>query len=371
MRRKGCWNGLENITHGSDIKKERKHMYETVKDYYGKELQGSEDLKTDACCTLESMPRYIIEIMEKIHPEVSGKYYGCGLVAPELLEGMRILDLGSGSGQDCYVLSALVGEHGEVVGIDMTDEQLAVANSHIDYHRNAFGFDNANVTFIKGYIEKLDELELEDERFDIIVSNCVINLSPDKSAVLKQAHRLLKPGGELYFSDVYADRRVPKELVKDPVLYGECLSGALYWNDFISLAKQTGFTDPRLVEDRPLGIDNPEVRKKIGHIEFYSATYRLFKLNDLEFGSEDYGQSVVYKGTIPNNGCAFSLDKQHRMLKGKSVSVSGNTYRMLRESRFSAHFEFTGNFKNHVGLFDEGGNKIPFNKKQNISNNCC
>ena len=221
-----------------DEKVQEKKVQKEVQDYYGKELSGSDDLKTDACCTLDNIPKHLKPIMEKIHPEVSSKYYGCGLVAPELLEGMRILDLGSGSGQDCYVLSALVGESGEVVGIDMTDEQLDVANRHIDYHREAFGYAKANVRFIKGYIEKLDELNLEDESFDIIVSNCVINLSPDKQAVLAQAYQLLKPGGELYFSDVYADRRVPAALMADPVLYGECLSGALYWNDFIQLAKQ-------------------------------------------------------------------------------------------------------------------------------------
>jgi arsenite methyltransferase len=346
-------------------------MHETVKDYYGKELTGSDDLKTDACCTLDSIPTHIKPIMAKIHPGVSSKYYGCGLVAPELLEGMRILDLGSGSGQDCYVLSALVGEAGEVVGVDMTDEQLAVANRHIDHHREAFGFSQPNVRFIKGYIEKLDELNLADESFDIIVSNCVINLSPDKKSVLEQAYRLLKPGGELYFSDVYADRRVPEELMADPVLYGECLSGALYWNDFIQLAKQSGFADPRLVEDRPLGIDNDEVKNKIGHINFYSATYRLFKLTELEHSSEDYGQSVVYQGTVPNNGCAFELDKNNRMPKGKSVSVCGNTYRILSGSRLASHFEFSGNFEQHSGIFNQGESALPFSEKTAKSGGCC
>ncbi|MEH6469078.1 MAG: methyltransferase domain-containing protein [Porticoccus sp.] len=346
-------------------------MHETVKDYYGKELSGSDDLKTDACCTLENIPDHIKKIMAKIHPEVSSKYYGCGLVAPELLEGMRILDLGSGSGQDCYVLSALVGEQGEVVGVDMTDEQLAVANRHIDYHKEAFDFKAANVHFLKGYIEKLDELNLADESFDIIVSNCVINLSPDKKSVLEQAYRLLKPGGELYFSDVYADRRVPEDLMADPVLYGECLSGALYWNDFIHLAKQSGFADPRLVEDRPLGIDNAGVKEKIGHIGFYSATYRLFKVSGLEPSREDYGQSVVYQGSIPNNGCAFELDKHNRIPKGKLASVCGNTYRMLKGSRFSKHFDFSGNFDNHTGVFSKDDAELPFEKNEKPKSGCC
>lgn len=346
-------------------------MHETVKDYYGKELSGSDDLKTDACCTLENIPSYIKPIMAKIHPEVSSKYYGCGLVAPELLEGMRILDLGSGSGQDCYVLSALVGEAGEVVGVDMTDEQLDVANKHIDYHREAFGYKNPNVRFIKGYIEKLDELNLKDESFDIIVSNCVINLSPDKQAVLDEAYRLLKPGGELYFSDVYADRRVPAALIADPVLYGECLSGALYWNDFIQLAQQAGFADPRLVEDRPLGIDNADVQQKIGHINFYSATYRLFKLPELESSQENYGLAVTYQGTVPNNGCAFELDKHNRMPKGKLVPVCGNTYRMLKGSRLEEHFEFSGSFEQHNGIFNQGDSLLPFSEDTKKSGGCC
>lgn len=350
--------------------------HEVVQDYYGKELQGSEDLKTDACCTLESLPDYIKPIMAKIHPEVSSKYYGCGLVAPELLDGMKILDLGSGSGQDCYVLSALVGEQGSVVGIDMTDEQLSVANQYIDYHRDVFGYQKNNVKFLKGYIEKLDELGLEDESFDIIVSNCVINLSPDKQAVLEQAYRLLKPGGELYFSDVYADRRVPAQLVADPVLYGECLSGALYWNDFLALAKEAGFSDPRLVEDRPLGIDNPEVEAKISHINFYSATFRLFKLEGLEPSNEDYGQTVTYKGSVSNNGAVFSLDKHSQFFSGESVSVSGNTYRMLAESRFAEHFEFSGDNETHQGLFVMAGGAvdsvgIPFEASSEKPKSCC
>lgn len=335
-------------------------MFDEVKEYYGKVLQTSGDLKTDACCTDTDMPDHLKQAMSKIHAEVSSRYYGCGLVRPQQLEGMHILDLGCGSGRDCYILSQLVGEQGFVLGVDMTDEQLAVANKYIDYHTEAFGYKKSNVTFKKGYIEKLDELELADNSFDIIVSNCVINLSPDKEAVLKEAFRVLKPGGELYFSDVYSDRRVPEALVKDPVLYGECLSGALYWNDFLNLAKQCGFKDPRLVEDRPLAIDNAKIEQLIGHIDFYSATYRLFKINDLESACEDYGQAVVYKGGIAHHEELFILDTHHAIEKGRYFPVCGNTWRMLQETRFKDHFEFYGDMSRHFGIFADCGTSLPF-----------
>jgi arsenite methyltransferase len=341
-------------------------MHDQVQQYYGKTLQGSQDLQTNACCTDDAMPEFLKPILSNIHDEVMMRYYGCGLVAPELLKGVSILDLGSGSGRDCYALAQLVGESGSVVGVDMTDEQLDVANRHIDYHREKFGYATANTRFKKGYLEQLDQLGFAPNSFDIIVSNCVINLCQDKAAVLKQAFDLLKPGGELYFSDVYSDRRVPASLVDDPLLYGECLSGALYWNDFINLAKQAGFADPRLVQDRPITIDNAKISEKIGHISFYSATYRLFKLPELESHCEDYGQAVIYRGTIEHLPEAFALDSHHKIETGKVFPVCGNTWRMLHDTRFSEHFQFIGDFTHHYGIFDGCGTSIPFSQNKAI-----
>ncbi len=336
--------------------------HESVQEYYGEVLQSSDDLQTNACCTPADMPDYLKAVLSKLHDEVLAKYYGCGLIAPLGLKGMRILDLGSGSGRDVYALAGLVGENGHVVGVDMTDAQLDVARAHQDYHAKAFGYDKPNTEFHKGYIEKLDDLPLKPGSFDIIVSNCVLNLATDKAAVLRGAHRLLKPGGEMYFSDVYADRRVPEVLREDEVLYGECLSGALYWNDFENLAKVAGFSDPRLVEDRPLTIENPVIEKKTGRIGFTSATYRLFKLNGLEPACEDYGQAVIYKGTMENAPEMFLLDKHHAIEKGRIFPVCGNTWRMLANTRFGEHFEFIGNWDTHFGLFADCGGTTPFGK---------
>lgn len=346
-------------------------MYDTIKTYYGHELRGSADLKTNACCSTQP-PGHLKPLLSQLHAEVSSHYYGCGLVCPPLLEGARVLDLGCGAGRDCYLLSALVGEQGSVLGIDMTEQQLAIAGRYRAFHRDAFGYAASNVDFRLGYIERLDELDIPDDSIDVIVSNCVINLSPDKRRVLEQVFRVLKPGGEMYFSDVYADRRIPDALRDDPVLYGECLSGALYWNDFLPLAKQCGFTDPRLVEDRPLLLNAPELEARTDPIRFYSATYRLFKLHGLEPSCEDYGQAVRYLGTIAHAATAFSLDKHHHFETGRIVPVCGNTYRMLRQSRFAAHFEYYGDLSRHYGIFPGCGSTLPFEQSAAPqSPSCC
>ena len=334
-----------------------------VSEYYGKTLQSSEDLKTNACCTAGAPPDYIQACLNNIHPQVISKYYGCGLCLPQYdLTGARVLDLGCGAGRDVYIASQLVGSSGEVVGVDMTPEQLNVAREHLDYHSEKFGY--SNVQFLEGNLETLDELNLEPASFDVIISNCVINLCQDKEAVLKHCLNLLKPGGELYFSDVYANRRVPQELRDDEVLWGECLSGALYWNDFENLAKKVGFPDPRLVEDSPITIQNKEVQQLLssspGALEFYSATYRLWNLPQLEPHCEDYGQVVIYKGTLPRYPSGWLLDKHHYFVAGKAMLVCGNTWNMLQETSLKEHFEFVGNFDTHYGIFEGCGSSMPY-----------
>jgi SAM-dependent methyltransferase len=346
-------------------------MLESVKDYYGKVLQSSDDLQTNACCTDEAMPEFLKPILSKVHDEVLMRYYGCGLVVPEQMEGLRVLDLGCGAGRDVYALSAMVGETGQVVGLDMTEKQLNIAREYQDYHADIFGFEQSNVTFIQGDIDQLENLPFDDGYFDLIVSNCVINLVQDKQNVLKQAHRLLKQGGEMYFSDVYCDRRIPDELVKDEVLYGECLSGALYWRDFLDFSKQAGFTDPRLVKDRVLTIENSKLEAKIGHMNFYSATYRLFKIDSLETACEDYGQAVRYKGTVEHHPHFLMLDNHHKIETGKMFSVCGNTYRMLSDTRFKSHFDFFGDWSTHYGIYPDCGTPIPFVTDGSVDGGAC
>lgn len=326
-------------------------LHDVVKNYYGDTLGGSCDLKTDACSTLEIPKLHIRDALSDIHDEVSSHYYGCGLVMPECLEGLKVLDLGCGAGRDVYALAKLVGPNGHVTGVDMTPEQLEIARRHEDWHAEKFGYDKPNTRFLEGYLEKLDELDLEKGSFDLIISNCVFNLCVDKPAVFQSAYDLLKDGGEIYFADVYSDRRIPQHLIDDEVLYGECLSGALYWNDYLDIAKGAGFADPRVFDHRPLSIVDQKVKDKIEGIKFASVTARLMKLKNADAGCEDYGQAVIYKGGVPGMERVFKLDTDHEIEAGRVFPVCGNTLAMLTDTRFASYFEVIGHGENHLGQF--------------------
>jgi len=344
--------------------------FNEVKEYYGKVLKKSKDLKTSACCTTESLPDWQKEILKDIEDEVVTRFYGCGSPIPSDLEGITVLDLGCGTGRDLFIVSKLVGENGHVIGIDMTEEQLEVGRRLTDKQMKRFGFEKPNVSFLDGYIEDLDSVGLEDNSVDVVISNCVINLSPDKKRVFSEIFRVLKPGGELYFSDVFTDRRVPKELQEDPVLYGECLSGAMYMEDLRRLLRENGCLDYRVVSESPISLDNPEIEKKVGMINFYSMTIRAFKLNSLEDICEDYGQVAVYKGSIPHAPHRFELDDHHIFETGKPMLVCGNTAAMLEETRFKDHFTITGDRSVHYGPFD-CGEVVGFSEEENAVGGCC
>jgi len=327
--------------------------HKNLKDYYGKVLNHSDDLKTNACCCdADSVPAEVKEALKLIHHEITDRFYGCGSPIPPVLTGMTVLDLGCGTGRDAYVLSKLVGESGHVIGVDMTDEQLETARRHISYHTEAFGYNRANIEFRQGFIEDLAAIGIADDSVDIVISNCVINLSPEKERVFSEIFRVLKPGGELYFSDVFADRRIPEALRGDPVLHGECLSGALYIEDFRRLLSKVGCPDYRATSEAPISIDNAEIEAKIGFARFDSVTVRAFKLHSLEDLCEDYGQTATYRGTIEGHPHHFDLDDHHRFFTNKPMLVCGNSAAMLQETRFGQHFTVSGDRATHFGAFD-------------------
>ena len=345
--------------------------HEQVREYYGKKLSNSADLKTGACCSPDGMPAHLGAVLRQIEPEIVARFYGCGSPIPPAIDGCTVLDLGCGTGRDTYICSKLVGQSGRVIGVDMTEAQLAVAQRHAATHARRFGYDRPNTTFVQGYMEDLSAAGIEDESVDVVISNCVINLAPDKERVFSEIFRVLRPGGELYFSDVFADRRLPAAWLDDSVLLGECLAGAMYHHDFRRILLRLGVPDYRVVSTRAIAINDPDVAGKVGAARFCSTTVRAFKLASLEDERENYGQAARYLGTIAHAPHAFVLDDHYEFVAGKPLPVCGNTAEMLSETRFGAHFEVTGDRSVHYGLFPCGPDAAANSKGDEVDCGCC
>lgn len=340
------------MSDGSDVTDQApEQRHRDVSEYYGSVLQSSADLHTDACCAPEAMPRWLKDLITDVHPEVRERFYGCGSPVPLAVEGKTVLDLGCGTGRDCYVASRLVGPDGRVLGVDMTPEQLDVARRHRDYHARRAGLATSNVAFLEGPMEDLAALGIQDASVDVVISNCVLNLAGDKRRVFSEIARVLRPGGELYFADIFADRRLPAALARDPVLVGECLGGAMYREDFRRLMRDLSFADIRRVAASPVGVRDPDIQAAVGNATFESLTLRAFRL-DLEDRCEDYGQVATYLGTIPQAPHAFELDDHHRFETSRPMRVCGNTADMLSKTRYAPHFRVDSEKSVHFGLFD-------------------
>lgn len=313
---------------------------EMVSSYYGDTLKSTSDLKTSACCPTDAVPEKHKAILGKLHPEVMSRFYGCGSPIPEGLNGATVLDLGCGTGRDVYLASALVGTSGRVIGVDMTDEQLEVARRHVDFHTRALLGEEAepNVEFRKGVIEDLSAAGIEDNTADVVISNCVCNLSPNKPRVFAEVYRSLKEGGEFYFSDIYADRRLSEAAQKHPVLVGECLGGALYIEDFRRIMANVGFKDVRIVSCSPVTLNDEELCKLVPGTTFFSITCRAFKIDGMEDRPEDFGQTATYSSCC---GDGLDLDAILKFKKKATLPVDGNTAKILTTSRFASKFTVT------------------------------
>lgn len=336
-----------------------------VSEYYGATLQSTADLKTSACCPVDAAPPAHRRILEKVHPEVRDRFYGCGSPIPDALSGADVLDLGCGTGRDVYLASALVGPEGSVVGVDMTQEQLDVARRHVQFHADALlgAGAQSNVSFRKGVIEDLAAAGVADASVDVVISNCVCNLSPDKPAVFREVARVLRPGGEFYFSDIYTDRRLSPDAVADPEMVGECLGGALYAQDFRRAMADAGLPDVRVVSAAPVVLHDERLLGLAAGARFYSVTSRAFKVPGLEDRAEDYGQTATYTGCC---GSGQAFDARFHFPKGVPVPVDRNTSAVLSASRYASRFDVSPPGA-HRGLLDtaaEAGFIASFIKKE-------
>ncbi len=325
---------------------------DAIRHYYAQVLTSSGDLKTSACCSIETPPPHLAAILDRLDQAIVSRFYGCGSPIPDAIGGSTILDLGCGSGRDVFVCAALAGDAGRVIGLDMTDEQLAVGRTLADEQCRRLGLGRTTVEFRQGYVEDLPGAGIEARSIDVAISNCVINLSPDKPRVFEGVFRALRDGGELLFSDVFADRRLDPSLREDPEVLGECLAGAMYLEDFRRLLADLGIRDYRVISRRPLEIGDPRIEQRIGMARFSSLTLRVFNLTDLEDRCEDYGQVAWYLGTVPHHPHRYRLDDHHLFETGRPLPVCSNTAAMLSRTRLAPHFRVEGETETHFGLFD-------------------
>ncbi|MBU1912922.1 MAG: arsenite methyltransferase [Candidatus Omnitrophica bacterium] len=248
------------------MKKNRKDIKEYVKEGYGRIAQ-QEGLccPTSSCCGSTNQAQDISKAVGysdsemSAVPEGANLGLGCGnpVAIASLKEGEAVLDLGSGAGFDAFLASPRVGEKGRVIGVDMTPEMIkkACANAKKGNYRN--------VEFRLGEIEKLP---VEDNFVDVIISNCVINLSPDKRSVFKEAFRVLKPGGRLMVSDLVLVKDLPDAIKESIEAYVGCLAGAVMKNEYIRFIENAGFKDIKIINQSNYPVDAMVCDKGINNI---------------------------------------------------------------------------------------------------------
>lgn len=233
-----------------------------VSDRYAKAANSGEQMCCPTSYDMGHLKTFIPEEVLRIS-------YGCG--TPAGLQTVRIgetvLDIGSGGGIDCFEASRLVGPSGSVIGIDMTDTMLEIARKNASVVATNLGYPASNVEFRKGLA---DAMPVEDGTIDLIISNCVINLAPEKRKVFREMHRVAKPGGRFTISDIVSDQTVPQYLVHDSQKWGDCLSGALTLSDYMNGMTAAGFLGIHLVKFSPWQV--------IDGIHFFSVTLTGYKL---------------------------------------------------------------------------------------------
>ena len=225
-----------------------------VKEGYAKIAQkGTSCCPGSSCCgsgnakTISKTVGYTDKELSAV-PEGSNLGLGCGnpVALASFKKGETVLDLGSGAGFDAFLAAKKVGVTGRVIGVDMTPEMLERARANA----KKGGFDN--VEFRSGEIEKLP---VEDSVIDVVISNCVINLSPDKETVFKEAFRVLKPGGRLMVSDLVLAKDLPEQIKGSVEAYVGCLAGAIRKDDYLGFIKQAGFEDIKVISEASYPVD--------------------------------------------------------------------------------------------------------------------
>jgi len=232
-----------------------------------------------------------------------------------------VLDIGSGGGIDCFEAARRVGQTGRVIGVDMTDEMLAMARRNAPIVMANLGYPVPNVEFRKGHAENLP---VEDGSIDLIISNCVINLAPDKAKVFREMYRAIRPGGRFTISDIVADQPVPNYLIHDTEKWGDCLSGALPAWDYLGGLVQAGFLGVHQMKFSPWSV--------IDGIHFFSLTLTGYKL--LETAVPDGVRFATLLG--PFSRAVDELGQAYQ--RGQPTQASARTAQLLKTPPFDRLF---------------------------------
>ncbi len=289
--------------------------YRAVQKFYG---HAAEEPQKELCCPV----KYDDSEVGHIPKDVLDRFYGCGspMAQAQVRPGETTLDLGSGAGIDCFIAAKKVRPEGKVIGVDMTDRMLEVARRcKKDVARN-LGYDV--VEFREGFLEKVPA---EDKSVDLVTSNCVINLSPDKGKVFAEIWRILKDHGRLVVADIVSERPVPLALQAHQDLWGECISGSLSEAEFFAGLERAGFYGLCLLKKT--------FWKEVEGVKFYSITVRGYKF-EKKAGCKFIGQKAVYLGPFK-----AGLDEEgHLFPRGEAVEVCTDTAAKLANAPYAGQF---------------------------------
>lgn len=318
--------------------------------------EGAQVRQEALCCPVD----YDVSLLKMLPTEIIERDYGCGDPSRYVEKGDVVLDLGSGGGKICYMAAQLVGDEGSVIGVDMTDEMLALARSYTSEMAEKLG--SNRVDFKKGYIQDLAldveamESFLKDspvqdipslQAFEqwksqqksqspliaancvsLVVSNCVLNLvaQSDRAQMLQEVFRVLKPGGRVAISDIVCDEVVPTHLQDDAELWSGCISGAFQEKEFVQAFIDAGF----------VGVEydkwESEPWQVVEGIEFRSVT--LVATKPAQSGLVDGGQAVSYRGPF----LTVEDDLGNRFTRGDRTAVSKRTFELLTRGNYQKHF---------------------------------
>jgi MoaA/NifB/PqqE/SkfB family radical SAM enzyme/SAM-dependent methyltransferase len=286
-----------------------------VREFYG---DAAETPQAELCCPA----KYDDTAVAHIPQDVLDRFYGCGspMTSAGIKEGEVVVDLGSGAGIDVFIAAKFVGATGKAIGVDMTDRMLAVARENQPRVADALGYDAAD--FREGFLE---QIPVESKSVDLITSNCVINLSPDKPRVFAEMWRVLKDHGRILVSDIVSERDVPPHLKVNPQLWGECLVGALTQEQFLAELERAGFYG--------LEILKKTWWKDVEGYPFFSVTVRGWKFEKTA-GCVFQGHRAVYLGPAK----AFIDEEGHQFPRNEPYEVCTDTVAKLSNAPYKGMF---------------------------------